>query len=48
MASEVVGHARPNWSSFHDLQENLDGSHNRGHKQTDLIIRLSIRYPIND
>ena len=23
---------------IHDLQENLDGTHNRGHKQTDLII----------
>ena len=23
---------------IHDLQENLDGAHNRGHKQTDLII----------
>ena len=23
---------------IHDLRENLDGAHNRGHKQTDLII----------
>ena len=23
---------------IHDLQENLDGAHNRGHKQTDIIM----------
>ena len=23
---------------IHDLHENLDGAHNKGHKQTDLII----------
>ena len=38
-AFEVGGHARHNWSNlFMIYMENLDGAHNRRHKQTDLII----------
>ena len=39
MASVVEGLARLSlYSLINDLCENLDGAHNRGHKQTDLII----------
>ena len=38
MVSEVRGLAKPSWSSLcTTIISNLDGSENRGHKQTDLI-----------